>query len=237
MTDRPILFKAEMVRALLDGRKTQTRRVLKLHPSIDNKSFTVFPPEEIIELTPGEFRAGVCHYLSTGALSGPYKIGYTVGDRIWARETFVVESNFNIDSNTGYPRPFNDGRPAKYTNYHHDGGSYWEQCHYRATDEKPELSYDDVDGPHCRWKPSIFMPRWASRITLIVTDVRAERVQDISEADAKAEGGQKLAFAGLWERINAKRGYGWEANPWVTPITFEVIQQNIDQIHKQEGTA
>ncbi len=86
------------------------------------------------------------------------------------------------------------------------------------------------------WKPSIFMPRWASRILLEVTDVRVERVQDIREEDARADCGKEkcceaeghgaiVAFHGLWDSINAKRGFGWDVNPWVWVVEFKRIEK------------
>ena len=120
----------------------------------------------------------------------------------------------------------------------------WIQPHYRATDPTPELSYEDTDGePTVKWKPSIHMPRWASRITLEIVDVRIERVQGITEEEARKEGiidggcincgrnepcgcpspkpDARDGFANLWEKMYAKKGLGWSANPWVWVITFK----------------
>lgn len=160
-------------------------------------------------------------------------------DRLWVRETFTLESCRELD---WYAPPHSDGRPLNVIVNDPDWGNYWEQPHYRATDPAPELSYDgdDIsDGPRCKWRPSIFMRRWASRINLEVTEVRAERVQDIGFRDVFAEGVQlpdglgvgvgsagwhpKDAFSDLWDSINAKRGFGWDANPWCWAITFKRV--------------
>lgn len=222
MADRPILFSAPMIRALLDGRKTQTRRITKV-PGIMGGRYPVYPPEELIELEPGEFRAGIMHYASTGALSGPYNVGFAVGDRLWVKETWRTLQKWD--------------------------------------DLKPKLIMDDIDeidyfadgyprNPLWAWgknRVSIFMPRWASRLTLTVTDVRVERLQDCSEADALAEGIEQhgrffgladgdwddaetsavAAYERLWESINGAGA--WEANPWVVAISFGVEHRNIDQ--------
>jgi hypothetical protein len=207
MADRPILFSAPMVRALLDGTKTQTRRVAKITAIMGNR-VPVYPPEELIELEAGEFRQGVMHYLSTGALSGPYDIGFAVGDRLWVREAWRVGQCYDRRlSNTHVP------------------------VAYEATPREHQ--------PSGRLRPSIFMPRWASRLTLTVTDVRVERLQDISEEDALAEGIDRIRFpevgewgwpqrkyAELWNSINGPGA--WEANPWVVAISFTVGRHNID---------
>lgn len=163
------------------------------------------------------------------------------GDRLWVRETFTIETNFNLDP---CEPPFNDGRPVKWTDSE-AWGQYWEQCHYKATDSAPDLVHEDdcrkcEDNGYCNsWKPSIHMPHWASRITLEITKVRVERVQEISEEDAKAEGidlkgfrsntegiagrEHRIEFASLWDSINAERGFGWEKNPWVWIIEFKRV--------------
>lgn len=152
--EKPILFSGEMVNAILAGRKTMTRRVVK--------------------------NDAHCPYAS--------------GDTLWVRETFAVNCV---------------------------GGQDF--LFYRAD------SYPDGDG--APWKPSIFMPRKYSRITLRITDVRVERLQDISEDDAIAEGIEPdphvstwLKFALLWNRINEERGFGWDTNPWVWVVRFERVE-------------
>lgn len=219
MKEHPILFSAEMVRAILDGGKTQTRRVVKIHP------------DDIPSNNP-EF---VFQY---------YKCPYgKAGDSLWVRETFVIESNYNICDK--YDPPFNDGRPVKHTKDEFNG-DYWEQCHYRATDPEPELAYEDCSDPKCRWRPSILMPRWASRINLEIINIRVEKLQNINKKDAIAEGlnrpsissfsncyeawidnqwisnvDPKYIFSRIWDSIYKKRDYGWDKNPWVWVVKFK----------------
>ena len=221
--DKPILFSAPMVRALLAGTKTQTRRVAKITAIMGNK-VAVYPPEELIELSEGEFREGVCHYASTNALSGPYNLSYAVGDRLWAKEAWRTES-----------RAYDDLKPSD-------------------MDADYSILYDaDADWrlnkSTGRTRSSIHMPRWASRLTLTVTDMRVQRLQDINEEDALAEGvsdfsalsraagcdmakaqtelrwAQRL-YAALWDQINGPGA--WNTNPWVVALTFDVRKGNID---------
>ncbi len=169
--ERPILFSGEMVRAILEGRKTQTRRTV-------NPSWR-------------------------GALVKSYCCPYGVpGDRLWVRETFA-EGVVGCEEQAGY-------------SYQAD---HWDKKH--------------GDGPNkLHWIPSIHMPRRASRITLEITGVRVERVQDISEEDASTEGVEwknmddwphSKAFKTLWDSL-AKPGAKWEDNPWVWVIEFRRIE-------------
>ncbi|MFQ1679202.1 morphogenetic protein [Pantoea dispersa] len=200
MTERGMIFNAEMVRAVLDGSKTQTRRIMKSqpmpHPACEgdfwfrcNKTRSMI---KVSDFTPRNGPLPDAHeYFSMCCPFG------AVGDRLWVRETWA---RYNIDQNS-------------------------HEMAYRATapDDWPKEG---------RWRPSIHMPRWASRITLEITGVRVERLNDISEDDAKAEGapteccviGDKhfLGFRSLWRSI-----YGadsWQANPWVWVIEFKRVE-------------
>lgn len=188
MTDRPILFSAPMVRAILAGTKTQTRRVITKFPwKFDGDNFM------------REFAHHDC------------PMGHP-GDRLWVRETWAETINVNDMS------PWPD-RPHR---FFEESGS---AVIYRADGEWEWLDDDgSIDEGHSSWKPSIFMPRWASRITLEITKVRVQRLQEISEEDAKAEGCSHVeSFSNLWDSLNAKRGHSWESNPWVWVIEFRII--------------
>ena len=196
MKERPILFSAPMVRALLAGTKTQTRRIFK--------------PDRMTWDANGRYTT---HAMRGGELSitgsGPFKPSSWLhycpygqpGDRLWVRETFA-----RIDGQT---------RP-------------WIETDYQATYTHGDRLGDTL-GIKKRWTPSIHMPRHASRITLEVTGVRVERLQDISEADAIAEGarnslhlpGGRFArenFEHLWWTIHGDGS--WESNPWVWVVEF-----------------
>ena len=229
---KPIIFNGEMVRAILDGRKTQTRRVIKPQPTEQRDGVWYAGDDsgkaefcfwhDLIEEKPDEQIFCPCG---------------KIGDLLWVRETFVIEHNYNLGD---YDPPFQDGRPVKYHDAEIDTDPYWEQPHYRATDPTPEFYIVDDYDPGCSWKPSIHMPRWASRIALEITDVRVERVQDITDEDIMAEGfgynqlrddgrmknGFPIidGFADLWDSINAKRGYPWGSNCWTWAISFKVIK-------------
>ncbi len=203
--ERPILFSGPMVRALLEGRKTQTRRVMKPQPICENGSTRWESPR---------YDNGVgVHYFHTVGLGGVMKPWLDAcpygspGERLWVRESF---SNPHGVDQVG---PF----------------WYW-------ADGNPD--YGDWSRP----KPSIFMPRWACRIELELTKVRVERLQEISVDDVLAEGlpthvhlltwkkSRREAWRSdlpplyreLWDKLNAKRGFGWKKNPWVWVLEFRV---------------
>lgn len=209
MKERPIIFNGAMVRAILEGRKSQTRRVVKFgkHPSGSTNNQ---PP------------MNACPYGQPG-------------DRLWVRETWQG------------PMIPEDCMEE----FHEHGREQFQSpgfCAYRASGDSAEFFDLAEDETVCRWRPSIHMPRWASRITLEVTAVRVERLQEISEADARAEGSDCLisdntteadrslldlplyengspyrnGFALLWESINGDGS--WDANPWVWVVDFTRTQ-------------
>lgn len=208
--DRPILMSAPMVRATLrevekpGTGKTQTRRIATITAIMGNR-VSVGPHEELVEMDDGEFARGFMHYRSASALSGPYPIGYAVGDRAWVREAWAYDDD-GIVLRAG-ERPF-------------------------SPDFKP------------RWRSPIHMPRRLSRLTLLIEDVRVQRLQDISEADARAEGcaGEYGTVAGMvvivrspiedfrdiWNSIHGPGA--WGRNPWVVALTFRPILANIDSL-------
>ena len=209
ITERGMIFNAEMVRALLSGRKTQTRRIIKPQPeaalsgSLSGKWLSrplnglLLPKIEDI------------------AIHCPFGV---VGDRIWVRETFQGPL-FDYDLMDSYckdPTPFE--KP--------------EFCVYKADGVPAPEFYDADDELHCCWRPSIHMPRWACRILLEITNVRVERLKSISDGDAIREGcstadmmsGDCVAdvFARLWASIYGSDS--WNANPWVWVIEFKRVE-------------
>lgn len=195
MADRGVIFSAPMVRALLEGRKTQTRRL-------------VTSPLRRCE----------------------------VGDRLWVREAITVRGVYSDVVEIGYRA--------------HKNAS-----HTEFVEQWPVESCRDAEGnlPRVNWpryRPSIHMPRWASRLTLIVTDVRQEPLQEISTADAIAEGGDPMhiqpggatgnpsdgwlcfqsGFRALWDSLHDKPGERWEDNPEIVALTFKVSRTNIDAV-------
>lgn len=207
MPEKPILFSGEMVRAIMEGRKTQTRRVIQPKPTDG--------PTPL-------YHHGKRVYGLSNALGIPEALGIwdvcpygRPGDKLWVRETWRCEERGEHGL---------DG-----VCYKADGKFIPIQNTKEASD-----AWLDARREGDPWRPSIFMPRWASRITLEVVSVRVERVQEISREDCFAEGiafpeklgpermfAARISYQGLWDRINAKRGFGWDVNPWVWVINFK----------------
>lgn len=208
MKERPILFNGEMVRAILDGRKTQTRRPVKPQPvKYGDDGAWIHPATE----SEPQWAAHLGDAIKWACPFGQ------VGDRLWVRETWA-----------------------------HDAPSL-EECRSRFEDFFPSsLPYgpyfraDSVhEGTGLRWRPSIHMPRWACRIVLEITDVRVERVQEISKDDAVAEGCDESKseqaktcgyflkptpkFITVWNSCYSARGLGWNENPLVWVIDFKRV--------------
>jgi len=225
--ERPIICSAHMVRAILENRQSQTRRVVKPQP--------VYEPPLGYDVLRAKGRAfSLCPPDRSGPNAPMYEVcPYGVpGDRLWVRERFAFDDSL-------------DHKPpsSEFHRFLCEDGS---RIVYHA-------SYDGAIGRLGKWRPSIHMPRWASRITLEVTGVRVERVQEISEHNAKAEGvapwvnshGEQsscwwrdyrfasacgtacpiVSFEGLWDNINAKRGYPWADNPWCWVVEFRRLKE------------
>lgn len=198
---KPILFNTEMVRAILDDRKTKTRRLVKE----DKRGQWV----AVNNARNHEYGASVPCYLHREVSVDDKSRNimypkYDVGDILWVRETWGKDEN----------------------------GEYVYRTNYGTTED------DSFPPSMFKWKPSIHMPRKAARIFLRVTNVSVERLQDINEEDALKEGcrptildgatffSAKGKFHALWDGLNAKRGYGWEANPWVWVYEFERVSDD-----------
>ncbi len=228
---KPIIFSSSMVRSIRCGNKTQTRRVIKSQPT----------------------ESGPCQVIC------PYG---EVGELLWVRENWRVGA---WDENGALVCV--DYLSGGFSNYLQTPEDYdFEKLWIQSCDDAEKAGLKtDADGQYswekgaspCRKRPSIFMPRWASRLSLKITGLRAERVQEISDDDAIAEGmfftdygkdkfgnqlegwsfqktkrweqclgSARFAFGNLWNSINGKRGAGWNGNPWVWVIEFEVINHD-----------
>ncbi|MCW5731523.1 MAG: hypothetical protein KIT20_12255 [Alphaproteobacteria bacterium] len=205
---RPIIFSAPMVRALLEGRKTQTRRLawrLKEDPAIPGTLEAIPVPSPWQKAKPG--------------------------DLLWVRETWALGRSIGDDLDVWRgPIP---KQPSGFLFYRENA------THAELWDDSP-------------WRSPLHMPRWASRITLEVTATRIERLQDISEADAEAEGAERMTmdddakfylnrergtyrtgFAGLWSHLHGPGS--WDANPEVVALTFRVHLANVDALMKERA--
>jgi hypothetical protein len=214
MKERPILFSVQMVRAILKGRKTQTRRVVKW-PSWIQEEWERKKCAAIINSN--DYRA-VVKRGSCDGIVGKFGCPYGVpGDRLWVKETWTPHEN-----------------PSGHDGILYDADGSFVGIEKNKKSANAWLKIWDPRRQN-KWRPSIYMPRWASRITLEVVDVRVERVCDISDDDAWKEGinqteaielpcSTKIAsiavFSNLWDSINKKRGYGWDTNPWVWVVEF-----------------
>ena len=225
MADKQIMFKAPMVKALLAGRKSMTRRILKPQPDV-SKIGSPFHPEP----RGGRKWVFMAYDDKPGYsfATADFTVPYAVGDRLWCREKFS-----GLHRLEGYPP--SQWLAAQIDTY--DGREIEEVAHiWYWADGGP--TYGDWTKP----KSSRFMPKWASRLTLVVTDVKVERLMDISEEDARAEGAPDWwrslpedernstytatgMFRDLWSSIHGPSA--WSENPWIAAIPFTVHQRNI----------
>jgi hypothetical protein len=202
--EKPILFSGPMVRAILDGRKTQTRRICK--PLIGARAV-----EDVYHRPDGLF---IGLHLPVGrgvGITPPFPAPYSPEDRLWVRETWAKTTN--VDGQTNWP-----ARPHKTTMENDDDDQAFEAVIYRADGDWEWCDGDGFSSGRSYWRPSIHMPREFSRITLEITEVRVERLQDISEEDAKAEG---MFFTDYGRRCGHLGG-GWvEYDPEACPAPIE----------------
>ncbi|HEJ7022435.1 TPA: hypothetical protein SMF52_003713 [Serratia marcescens] len=220
MKERPVIFNSEMVRAILNGRKTQTRRVINPQPTLSER--TGFNWKGAAYGIGSTYRDTVRNFANCFKTC-PFG---QVGDRLWVRETFAVLGN-------------EDGCPIDWNGNLIKGDEKQAARIYKASCWQEPGNYglwsipDRETQYEGTWRPSIHMPRWASRIMLEITAVRVERLNDISEEDAKAEGVKagvcpghehmmhQVAFSELWQSIYGEES--WRANPWVWVIEFKQV--------------
>jgi len=212
MKERGMIFNGEMVRAILDGRKTQTRRIIsERHLNLIDLG------SQIGECYPLE--CGIDHENSQSYYREHCPFGKP-GDRIWVRETYQGPL-FDYEHMEAY---LEDSSKFEKPDF----------CVYRADGKPAPEFYDADDNLHCCWRPSIHMPRWASRILLEITDVRVERLASISQEDAAKEGypanpepyggsmDKWLWFRQLWDSIYPEQSFSH--NPWVWVIEFKRVE-------------
>jgi hypothetical protein len=219
--ERPILFSGPMVRAILEGRKTQTRRVVKWKPyaagDVRNYNFSGMslgfymsdlPRSGYVLRTRGG--SSGCWNDRTKPAHCPYG---KPGERLWVRESFLPCKG------CGTPcRP----SEASYVCFPDGGQVFGDGGVIDGTGKQ-------LDWEGYRFSPSIHMPRWASRITLEIVSTRIERLLAISEADKLAEGGTAdQPFGTIWKKINTEPGIRWEDNPWVWVVEFKRINPTTD---------
>lgn len=248
--ERPIIFSGEMVKAILDGKKTMTRRAVKTQPR-----------DECTEIATSAC-FGHVEYRSTSedrqtqSILAKIKCPYgKIGDRLWVREAYTV-TGWNCDDGSVYIKYLADGHEQYFDNETDEMecaidslvASVCKELDKRKVPMLNDEAYDcSLDENKPRNRSPMFMPRFASRLLLEITDIRIERLNDISDEDAVKEGLRILPASGryvvspgdqyfgsashdavevlswLWDSINAKKGYPWSSNPWVWVVEFKVV--------------
>lgn len=236
MKEAGILFSAGMVLAILDGRKTQTRRMIKPQPYTNGIRLG---PDGEIECHDGCYPPSAFLWKGGWLFQDQFSPYGDPGDRLWVRETWARDSD--IEPAIPDRIVYKADKAARYFSFKDKQPT--SEIFWISSDYRPE-----------KWRPSIFMPRWASRITLEITDIRVERLQEISEGDAIAEGVQLAVASGvtgnryydcgvlgrdgmpecllhrkasdayghIWRSINGEGS--WNLNPWVWVISFKRVQ-------------
>ena len=254
MKSHPLLFKSEMINAMLDGRKTQTRRIFKMPKGIELENLVHDSSQRYSGRFDDPFSWGNRTADDGAPMSLIDFVPYREGDLIWPREDWRIgawrcDGFFAIDyAADNFADP----------NWKRCPDPEWanEQLNkLEALCEKHETREWQLGQCPFPWRRSMHMPRWANRLTLKITEVRVERLQAISEHDAIAEGcrpffdekntvqaptpnGRHIEmqplrgpiddFTNLWNSINEARGFGWDSNPWVIVLSYDVHRQNVD---------
>lgn len=250
--ERPIIFSGEMVKAILDGKKTMTRRAVKTQPR-----------DECTEIATSAC-FGHVEYRSTSedrqtqSILAKIKCPYgKIGDRLWVREAYTV-TGWNCDDGSVYIKYLADGHEQYFDNETDEMecaidslvASVCKELDKRKVPMLNDEAYDcSLDENKPRNRSPMSMPRFASRLLLEITDIRVERLNDISEADCEKEGfrfyplsricfkpcstkhpsghgsnNYKSIFGEYWDTLNAKKGYQWSSNPWVWVVEFKVVE-------------
>ncbi|MHB0998186.1 MAG: hypothetical protein ACYC27_02990 [Armatimonadota bacterium] len=244
--ERPIIFTAESVRAILDGRKTQTRRVIKPQPILWQCSVPGMQDVGGLEWKGIQYECDTPNDIETVC---PYGL---IGDELWVKETwwdfgkwlfYSIGDEVDYDHAKWYGlRETDELKPL----YDADNPTEFIDCIGNTYKRNKSEARCGVISQFWRKCSPLFMKRWVSRIQLRITDLRVERVQEITEEDALAEGiglvfadqwrnpqqmtdairkSRKDGYRLVWDSINAKRGYSWESNPWVWVVEFEKVAQ------------
>ncbi|GGC70410.1 hypothetical protein [Chelatococcus reniformis] len=241
MTDIPILFSAPMVRAMLDGRKTQTRRLLGSSPDI------FYVDGEPAPVTVVHVDGERLPRIAIGRVLTKHELRFAVGMRLWVREAWRLPATCDEYSPVRFVAGLAERGchgPSGFVRFEADARNAWGEPY-------------GLEVPMGRLRASMHLPRSLTRLTLVVTDVRVQRLQDISEADAIAEGLTRLpatgrwvvnrgdqyfggasfdprvTYAELWDSINGPGS--WASNPWVVAISFAVHRCNIDAMEAAHG--
>lgn len=250
INERPILFSGEMVRAIIQDRKTMTRRVSGLEDvNKDPDAWTFKKVGDLGWMAKKRYQGRFGAYFESDKIEPrtisicPQVCPYgRPGDRLWVRETWRCEE---LESGLDGVRFKADGSFRAIENTP-DAADAWVLAFRPGMQGVKRVGQAAKEG---KWRPSIYMPRWASRITLEILNVRVERLQCISKEDARAEGmsgawlwskarnarhpehfvrgvlsPQVANFSVLWDELNGPRGFGWDANPWVWVIEFKRVE-------------